>query len=1179
MFTMPGYLRQSVIVLAGMLLFAMAQAQQPAGICSRTEQVRTAILSAVSAVSECALVTSTHLASIQSLTLSNRSITSLAAGDFAGLTGLTTLSLYGNRLSTLPAGLFSDLTSLTTLSLHRNRLTALPAAIFTPLTSLTKLHLSQNHLSSPDANLFSGLSSLTTLTLNSNALAGLPASLFSGLSALQTLQLHANRLTSLQATQFQGLAALELLTLYDNALTTLPTSVFANLSALEHLALGRNQLASLPASAFSGLSSLQILALNHNELTGLPTGLFTGLSALEHLDLSGNAVITNNGLAQSRLALTGTPFAGLSSLKRLLLRHNALNDLPADLFKDLTSLQILDLSGNSLADLPTSPFASLTRLQRLLLNHNRLGTLDHGIFTGLTSLNLLDLRCNDRTSSACPADASFALPLQIRSLGGDRFEIGVPHGAPYAIAVRIVATNRFGTLNSFTTTTIPAGATASAAFSIAGLSGIVRLNAGITNTASVISFRGISIAGSILDLEFNNRLNFTNSVDDLALTTDTEVDLSLPAAIGSSGSITYSLTATTADGTLVDKLPAGLSFDASTRILSGTPTAPGTYSLTYTATASNGKISLTFSSEVSDPPPVLASRALDSISVFTLTNTAITPLPLPAVKPGTGSGNISYTLYTVTTFGIRTQLTSGIPGLSILPAGLSFDANTRTLSGTPTAPGIYQMRYGAIDSNSIFASYDFFVVVSDALAFSSTQPDKSYGINRTIAPLILPQATGGPAADTVSPLTYSLVATTTTGTLTNNLPAGLRFDANTRILSGTPTAVGTYRMAYTVTDNNRNLVQSFDIVVPEALNFSSTQADQTYSINRIIMPLVLPETTGGGANRTYSLAGTTSDGTLVNDLPAGLMFDANTHTLSGTPTAAGTYRMTYTGTDQNAVATQDFDIVVTEALAFAKAQADQTYSINRTITPLILPQADGGLANRTYSLEGTTSDGTLVNDLPAGLIFVANTRTLSGTPTAPGTYRMTHTVTDKDKVAVTQNFDIVVTQALAFNRNQADQTGIESRAIAPLMLPQADGGIPTLTYSLAATTSDGTLTGDDLPAGLSFTPATRTLSGTPTAAGTYRMTHTVTDKDKVVVTQGFDFTVGEALAFATPQASRAYITNQAIKSLELPQADGGIPTLTYSLAGTTSDGDLDWRWSARRSGVRRQHPHPVRHTD
>ena len=66
----------------------------------------------------------------------------------------------------------------------------------------------------------------------------------------------------------------------------------------------------------------------------------------------------------------------------------------------------------------------------------------------------------------------------------------------------------------------------------------------------------------------------------------------------------------------------------------------------------------------------------------------------------------------------------------------------------------------------------------------------------------------------------------------------------------------------------------------------------------------------------------------------------------------------------------------------------------------------------------------------------------------------------------------------------SDQSYQAGTAISPLTLPAATGGDGTLTYSLAPSVP-----------GLSFNPATRQLTGTPTTAGTYNMTYTVRDAD------------------------------------------------------------------------------------
>ena len=126
------------------------------------------------------------------------------------------------------------------------------------------------------------------------------------------------------------------------------------------------------------------------------------------------------------------------------------------------------------------------------------------------------------------------------------------------------------------------------------------------------------------------------------------------------------------------------------------------------------------------------------------------------------------------------------------------------------------------------------------------------------------------------------------------------------------------------------------------------------------------------------------------------MFAAATRTLSGTPTSAGTYAMTYQAVDGDAnTAASDttsltFTITVQEpepsdtAPTFAVSVEDRTYTEGAAINPLTLPAASGGNGTLSYSLTPAVP----------GLVFAAATRTLSGTPTSAGTYAMTYQAVD-----------------------------------------------------------------------------------------------------------------------------------------------------------------------------------------
>jgi hypothetical protein len=85
---------------------------------------------------------------------------------------------------------------------------------------------------------------------------------------------------------------------------------------------------------------------------------------------------------------------------------------------------------------------------------------------------------------------------------------------------------------------------------------------------------------------------------------------------------------------------------------------------------------------------------------------------------------------------------------------------------------------------------------------------------------------------------------------------------------------------------------------------------------------------------------------------------------------------------------------------FNESITHQEYTQNRVITPISLPVASGGAKTLAY---------TLSPELPAGLTFSSNARSISGIPTAaqaPTTY--TYTATDEDGATAKQTFSITV---------------------------------------------------------------------------------------------------------------------------------------------------------------------------
>ncbi len=323
--------------------------------------------------------------------------------------------------------------------------------------------------------------------------------------------------------------------------------------------------------------------------------------------------------------------------------------------------------------------------------------------------------------------------------------------------------------------------------------------------------------------------------------------------------------------------------------------------------------------------------------------------------------------------------------------------------------------------------------------------------------------------------------------------------------------------------------------------------DQSYTRGATITPLSLPQAAGGNGELIYTLS--------PEPLPQGLSFDSLTRILFGTPQVSqplATYTYTVVDGDANNDPTDAdtlrFTITIPDAginrgtPAFLAAAADRIYTTGTPIIPLDLPAAAGGTAPLRYTLEP---------DLPAGLIFDALARRVSGTPQAlspPATY--TYTVTDALEATDALDFDLSVeappdvAPVFAAGARIADQEYAVDTAITALRLPAAANGNGALRYGIAP----------PLPDGLVFDDGTRLLSGAPTTpqdALTYTYAAVDTDDNQADTDRAvlrFTISVDGAPDFGAQRiAAQQYIAERAIASLTLPAASGGNALLVYAL--------------------------------
>nr|WP_249153943.1 IPT/TIG domain-containing protein [Janthinobacterium lividum] len=286
-----------------------------------------------------------------------------------------------------------------------------------------------------------------------------------------------------------------------------------------------------------------------------------------------------------------------------------------------------------------------------------------------------------------------------------------------------------------------------------------------------------------------------------------------------------------------------------------------------------------------------------------------------------------------------------------------------------------------------------------AVAGVNAQAAQSYTLTVTSAMDITPASLPGANVGTA----YSQQLTASGGigpyafAVTGSVPTGMTLSA-VGVLSGTPTAAGSFALSVKVTDTRQfTATKNYTLAVASATlaltpaTLSNPTAEAAYSATL--------SATGGTAPYTFSV----SSGTL----PAGLSLNGATGVLSGTTNVAGSFPFSIKVTDSSTGVGAPFSASNSYTLAvaapvltltpasLAAIRAGDAYS--QTFT------AAGGIAPYAYSV----SSGTL----PTGLVLNAATGIVSGTPTVAGSYNFTLQAKDAHQFTVQQALTLQVNQA------------------------------------------------------------------------------------------------------------------------------------------------------------------------
>ncbi len=539
-------------------------------------------------------------------------------------------------------------------------------------------------------------------------------------------------------------------------------------------------------------------------------------------------------------------------------------------------------------------------------------------------------------------------------------------------------------------------------------------------------------------------------------------------------------------------LPAGLTLNANTGVISGTPTAAGTSTFTVQVT-DNGT-----------PVKNTATRVLSiNVSLIKIINAGL--------KPWTqGIEYSSGTLQTMTATGGTSPYTWSISGGS-LPPGILLNSTTGALTGVPTSSGVFS----------------FTVKVTDSSSPTNQSTTKNFSITINPPPAILTSSLPSGVVSSVytQPINSSGGTSPFNWTITTgSLPPGLSIDSGTGVISGTLT-------------QSQPTPYTFTVKVSDSTG-ASTSASLNIQVNSLINITTTALTAGATVGIPYTTTFAAAGGTLpytwgivAGAPPDGLTFAVNTGMLSGTPTAAGTFSFAVQVTDRNSLtASKVFSLTVAAAPPPPGALSITTTGLKPWTAGI------GGYTEQFAAAGGqppyswSTNYGT--GGLPAGLTL-SSSGLLSGTPTTAIQGQVLVKVTDAKGTTVTGAFNLAINPALA----------IATTALV--------SGTPGLIYNQQVVLSGGTapyswsISNGTLPNGLSLDPIVGTITGTPTTAGTYNFTVKVADGPGAMANAVLTIQISSGLSMVTTSLGDTFIYNNSYSQTLF--ASGGRPPYSWSI--------------------------------
>jgi hypothetical protein len=730
------------------------------------------------------------------------------------------------------------------------------------------------------------------------------------------------------------------------------------------------------------------------------------------------------------------------------------------------------------------------------------------------------------------------------------------------------------------------------------------LPAGLTVNTSTGVISGTPAAGSDAGSPYSVTISATNAGGTgsatliLTINPPTPVITSPLTATGQVGvAFSYQITATNNPTSFnASGLPAGLSVNTSTGLISGTPTTAGTFSITISATNAGGTGSATLTLTVNAAAPVITSSLT-----------------------ATGQVGVAFS-YTITATNNPTSFSA-----TALPAGLTVNTSTGLISGTPTAGGTYSITISATNAGGTGSATLTLTINNPVPTISSISPTST--LAGSVQFTLTVNGTNFVSSSTVnwngSPLVTTFVSSikltaivpaanvatagTAAITVVNPAPGGgtsnsVTFTINNpgpTISSLSPTCVAAGSGSFTLTVTGTNFVSGSVVkfgstsltttfvsstqltaVVPAALVTTGgtvsvtvvnpspgggTSTAQTFTIAAtpvINSPLTASGTVGVAFSYTITATNTDNKSTYnATGLPAGLSVNTSAGVISGTPTASGTSNVTISainGTSpcNTATATLVITIGTKPTITSISPTCVTPGSGDFTLTVIGTNFVSGSVVKFSATSLTTTfiSSTQLTALVPAALVTTAGTASVTVVNPTPGAISNAVTFTIAATPMITSPLTAAGTVGVAFSYTITATNTDSKSTYNAIGLPNGLT-INTSTGLISGTPATGTDAGSPYNVTISATNGTSpcntstatlviTIGKKPTITSISPSCVTPGSADFTLTVTGTNFVTGSVVKFSATSLTTTFISSTQLTAL--------VPAALVTTAGTAS---------------------------